>query len=333
MLKRYPRAQASILGLCGVLVALALFGGLAPVNAVAENEITIATFNCEFMTRPKIHMKFGEPFDLRGNKALEWDKPGVRDEKFAEAAQAVAKVIARINADVIGLEEVGDEKDVLELLAAVKAQGVDYPYHFIGRPVEENTFQNNAVFSKFELKDGIAPIPGKESFYAEPDDPDTEEWASVDKGLRVTFEAHGQTFYLYVLHLTSERGGYDADMKRIAEASIVRRHCLPLLAEGKNVIIMGDLNDKCGSPALTRIRGLEDIQPDLIQTGLYKYFPRNKQDTRWTYEFRGAREQIDHILLSDPIEDVCMQIRSETLHHGDKLVSDHSPFIVHLMLP
>jgi endonuclease/exonuclease/phosphatase family metal-dependent hydrolase len=327
MFRRYSRVLAGVLGVYGLLGILGL---LCALPAYAEKEITVATFNCEFMTRPKVHLKFGEPFELKGAKLAEWDKPGVRDAKFAEAAQAVAKVIVQINADVIGLEEVGDEKDVQELRAAVKQLGLDYPYCFVGGPVEESTFQNNAVFSKFELKDGLASIPGKESFYAEPDDDDTEEWTGVRKGLRVTFAAHGQTFYLYVVHLTSERGGYDADARRVAEASIVRRHYLPLLAEGKNVIVMGDMNDRRGDPAINRIRGLDDIQPDLIQTGLYNYFPREKQDTRWTYEFRGTREQIDHVLLSDSIEDCCTQIRSETLHHGDKLASDHSPFIVKL---
>lgn len=311
---------------------IGLFCLLFTPPAGADNEITLATFNCEFMTRPKVHMKFGAPFDLKAKQREQWDQPGYRDEKFAEAARAVAKVIVEINADVIGLQEVGDERDVLELLGAVKELGLEYPYHFVGGPVEEGTFQNNAVFSKFELRDPIAPVPGKESYNTELDDPDTEEWTQVRKGLRVTFTAYGHDFHLYVLHLTSERGGHDADERRIAEASIVRRHYLPLLAEGKNVIVLGDLNDRRGDPAIRRIRGKDDIQPDLIQTGLYQYFPSDKLDTRWTYEFRGTREQIDHILLSDSIEDICRQIRSATLNHGNLTASDHLPFIVHLTL-
>lgn len=311
---------------------IGLFCLLFNPPAGADDEITLATFNCEFMTRPKVHMKFGAPFDLKAKQREQWDQPGYRDEKFAEAARAVAKVIVEINADVIGLQEVGDERDVLELLGAVKELGLEYPHHFVGGPVEEGTFQNNAVFSKFELRDPIAPVPGKESYNTELDDPDTEEWTQVRKGLRVTFTAYGQDFHLYVLHLTSERGGHDADERRIAEASIVRRHYLPLLAEGKNVIVLGDLNDRRGDPAIRRIRGKDDIQPDLIQTGLYQYFPSDKLDTRWTYEFRGTREQIDHILLSDSIEDLCRQIRSATLNHGNPTASDHLPFIVHLTL-
>jgi endonuclease/exonuclease/phosphatase family metal-dependent hydrolase len=320
MAKRYSAAFA---------IASALFLAAA---AEADHELTFATLNCEFLTRPKVHMKFGESFDLSPARQEIWNQPGYRDQKFAEAAQAVAKVIVEIDADVIGLEEVGSEQDVKELLEEVRKLGLDYLYCVVGSPVEEGTYQNNAVFSKFELQDVIAPIPGREAYDTELDDPEAEEWTGVRKGLRVSFSAHGQTFHLYVLHLTSERGGHEADARRIAEASIVRRHYLPPLTAGEHLIVMGDLNDRRNDPAIRRIRGRDDIQPDLIQTGRYYYFDRGELDTRWTYNFRGTRNQIDHILLSESIEQGCSRIRSRTLNHGNPLVSDHLPFIVRLNL-
>lgn len=306
-----------------------LYSGL---SAPADEELTIATLNCEFLTRPKVHMKFGEPFDLTPAREKTWDQPGYRDQKFSAAAKAVAEFVKEIDADVIALEEVGSERDVNELLEEVRKLGLDYPFCEVGGPVEEGTFQNNAVFSKFELVDLVSPLPGREAYDAELDDPESERWTSVRKGLRVTFTAHGETFHLYVLHLTSERGGHDADARRIAEASIVRRHYLPLLTAGAHVIVAGDLNDHLNEPAIRRIRGRDDIQPDLIQTGRYYYFDRSKLDSRWTYNFRGVRNQIDHILLSESIEDRCSRIRSRTINHADPLVSDHLPFIVELRL-
>lgn len=308
-----------------IVAVVALLGSAA---IYADSKLTIATFNCEFLTRPKVHMKFGEPFDQSPRQAEAWNAPGYRDKKFNEAAQAVAAFVKEINADVIGLEEVGDERDVHELLDEVRKLGLDYPYCVVGSPVEEGTFQNNAVFSKFELTDPIAPLPGREAYDTELDDPEAESWTGVRKGLRVTFTAYEQTFYLFVLHLTSERGGYDADARRIAEASIVRRDYLPLLTSGKNVIVIGDLNDRINDPAIRRIRGRDDIQPDLIQTGRYYYFDRDKLDSRWTYDFRGARQQIDHILPSESIEAACTRIHSRTMDTPSPRVSDHRPFIV-----
>ena len=311
------------------LVAAAL---LLSTAASADHELTIAAFNCEFLTRPKVHVKFGESFDLSPARQEIWNQPGYRDQKFSEAARAVAKTIVEINADVIGLEEVGSEKDVKELLEEVRKLGLDYRYCVVGSPVEERTYQNNAVFSRFELKDLVSPIPGREAYDTELDDPEAEEWTGVRKGLRVSFSVHGQTFHTYVLHLTSERGGHEADARRIAEASIVRRHYLPLLTNGAHVIVMGDLNDRRNEPAIRRIRGRDDIQPDLIQTGRHYYFDRGELDTRWTYDFRGTRNQIDHVLLSESIEQSCRRIRARTLNHGSELVSDHLPFVVRLNL-
>lgn len=314
-----------------ILIAL-LATLLCGAFAQADNKLTVATFNCEFLTRPKVHMKFGEPFDLPPESQEVWNQPGYRDQKFSEAAKAVARLIKQIDADVIGLVEVGDERDAHELLEEVRKLGLDYPYCVFGSPVEQGTYQNNAVFSKFELKGVIAPIPGREAYDAELDDPEAERWTGVRKGLRVTFTAYGQTLHAYVLHLTSERGGHEADARRIAEASIVRRHYLPLLTSGEHLIVMGDLNDRRNEPAIRRIRGRDDIQPDLIQTGRYEYFDRDELDTRWTYDFRGALNQIDHVLLSESIEQACTRVRSRTINHRDSLISDHLPFIVELYL-
>src|SRR5215831_16670794 len=104
-------------------VFLAALFLLLPALAQAR-ELTIATFNAEFLTRPKVHIKFGFPFELSATDQATWNAPGFRDGKFKEAAAAVAGVIATINADVIVLTEVGDQVDVDELNVAVAAAGV-----------------------------------------------------------------------------------------------------------------------------------------------------------------------------------------------------------------
>ena len=109
-----------------MLRVLTLIVALICSNAVAAGELTIATFNAEFLTRPKVHMKFGFSFNLSGADLQTWNQAGHRDQKFADAAAAVAKVIADIDADMIALVEVGDLTDVNELNAAVAAEGVSY---------------------------------------------------------------------------------------------------------------------------------------------------------------------------------------------------------------
>ena len=98
------------------------------VASVAQAEtLTIATFNTEFLTRPKVHVKFGLDFNLSKEPQAvqdQWAAQGFRDQRFAEAAAAVAAVIANVNADVIALTEVGNLTDVAELRAILAAQCV-----------------------------------------------------------------------------------------------------------------------------------------------------------------------------------------------------------------
>ena len=304
-------------------------------TAFAQKSLTIATFNCEFLTKPKVHLKYGLPFNLKGDEKTKWSKPGFRDTKLKESSVIVAKVIAQMKADIVALIEVGDRDDVNVLEAELATLGLRYPYSAVALAnPEDPTKQHVAVLSKFELTNVLLKIPGWESYLREPDDPESESRTDLGKGMRVTFRAHDHEFMLYAVHLKSERGGHESDVRRISQASIVRRHMLKDLNKGKNIIIAGDLNDYRGQPTLNRIRGLDDIYPDLVQTGYVKYFEEEKLNTRWTYEYQGVYNQIDHVLLSDAVLELCRSngIRTRTFSHDDPLASDHKPLIVTLEL-
>jgi hypothetical protein len=89
-----------------ILSVLIFAGG----SLAAEETIRLATFNGEFLTRSKVHVKFGLPFDLKEPEKTQWEQPGFRDNKFKEAAKAVAGEIKLINADLIALIEAGDAR-------------------------------------------------------------------------------------------------------------------------------------------------------------------------------------------------------------------------------
>lgn len=305
---------------------------LFSTGCFAADTVRLATFNCEFLVRSKVHVKFGLPFDLNEPEQTQWAQPGFRDGKFNEAAKAVAGKIKIINADVISLVEVGDDQDVEELRQEVKLLGLDYPNFAVCESSDNTTGQHVAVFSKRPLNNVVKKLEGRESYDKELDDDDTEENTGVSKGMHVTFAAGGAPVHLYIVHLASERGGNEQDAQRVAQASIVRRTYLPQLNNGAHVIVAGDLNDHRGQPALKRIRGRDDIFADLIQTGEVNFFPPDKLDTRWTYQFQGRREQIDHLLLSDSIKEACKSggVKSEVLENTNPLVSDHRPFVVNL---
>jgi endonuclease/exonuclease/phosphatase family metal-dependent hydrolase len=193
------------------------------------------------------------------------------------------------------------------------------------------------VLSKIPLG-VVAPVIGdREGFFTEEDDDDSEDDTSISKSLIVRFGFEGRSFTLYGLHLKSERGASEADEQRIAQASIIRRLTLPAIMSGEELfVVAGDLNDGRGQPALRRIAGYDDIWADLIQTGDYQYFSEELRGTRWTYEFRGTRNQIDHILLSPSIAKMLGRrdrIRPRVPEQSDPKASDHRPFVVTLSLP
>ena len=299
----------------------------------AEKSFTVATFNAEWLTRPQVHRKFDFAKEDREKEDRErWKRPGYRDARFATATRRVARYIAHnVSADVLVVTEVGDKRDVGELRDRLAEEGAGYPYVEVCACTDRRLAQYVAVLSRFRLFDVRPNLPGREGYYKELDDPESEADTGISKGMRVGFEAAGRTFKLYAVHLTSEIGGHGRDTKRIAQASILRRLTLGPLKAGEHVIVAGDLNDRRGDPTLRRARGLDDIWPDLVQTGRAKYFKDDGE--RWTYRFKGQREQIDHILLSRSIVQAVFPrkgIRAETGPVPNRNVSDHRPLIVKL---
>lgn len=312
-------------------LSLVLLGLTMPVCA---EELTIATFNTEFLTRPKVHVKFDYPFDLRAEEDIALWTDEYRDAKFAEAASDVAIVVASLDADIVVLTEIGDAADVDELNAAVAGFGVAYPYTFVCQCTDYSTQQRVAVLSSIPLDRMQPSIAGVEGYFEEADDDDSQNETGISKGMSVQFQFAGRTVTLYGVHLISEGNGAEADEQRVAQASILRRHALEQMEKGELFIIAGDLNDGRGQPAVRRVQGYDDIWPDLIQTGDTAFFDPADWNTRWTYEYEGTPNQIDHILLSPAFLSL---LRKSDIHttipeQTTASASDHRPIIVRLQI-
>lgn len=313
---------------------------------VHSETITIATFNAEFLYTSKVHVKYGLRFRMDENTSADqdqWTQPVFRTQRFDQAVDTVAPVIADIDTDVLVLTEVGDGSDLTALVNAIRDNGTDYP-HVQVCSCTDSTGQHVAILSKrpFITNETLGSLSGRAAYEVEPDDPDEQKDTGVSKGMRVAievdnFSGNPEVVYIFGLHLASERGGYEQDQQRIAQASIVRRHTIPLLNEGEHVIVAGDMNDRRGQPTIRRLRGLDDVWPDLIQTGHWSFFERDEEASRWTYQFRGELNQIDHILVSyslrknqtDAIQSSVMEVPVQ----DDPQISDHRPLIVSIEMP
>lgn len=299
--------------------------------------IRLATFNCEFLLPDKVHIKYGLPFD---NKKLpqEWRDERFRQKKFAASVDIVADHLVSLQADVLGLTEVGDQAAVQALVEALKKKGVDYPHWKVCQSGDTGTGQHVAILSKFPLKDVVPNFPDRGLYFAESDYEQTYS-TDITKGMKATVTAHGIDLNVFVFHFKSERGGEDSDQKRLMQAEIARRVSLPYLQQGQHVVVMGDLNSEPRHEVLLTLRGFRDIGEELLQTGDLYYFDDPK--VRWTYNYRGQMEQLDHILLSMSLTDLCgtndyrqkkWGIQTTIIPTNNEAISDHNAVVVQLNL-
>lgn len=308
------------------LALFVTFLSLTPKIATAQ-KLTIATFNAEFLSKSMVHIKYGKRFDIKRESEKEqdfWNDEDNRKDKFKEASTNVASFIKQMNTDILTLTEVGGKDDLEVLVNELKKIGVNFKYWEVCDCKDNFTKQHVAILSKYPLKEVWYEIEGR-SIYLEETDGDSEGETGVSKGLKATVIVNEKEIDVFVLHFKSERGGFDSDAKRLAQASIVRRSIIPLLNAGRNVIVTGDLNSEKRSESIYRIRGFDDVYEELIQTGNSDYFENT--DVRWTYNYRGEAEQIDHILLSSQIAKKS-DIKTRILETKNENVSDHNPVIV-----
>lgn len=312
---------------------LLLFLTITIATTSFAQDLSIATFNCEFLLPAKVHMKYGLPFDMKYAKPQarqEWRDERFRQSKFEEAVKKVAAHLKVVNADVLGLTEVGSRQDVQKLVQALKALGVDYPHWTVCKSDDTATGQHVALLSKYPLEGIEANYPQRGLYFTESDADQVDE-TGLSKAMKATVTVQGNKIHCFVLHLKSERGGEDSDQRRLKQAELARCWSLPYLQKGEHVVIMGDLNSERRHTVLRTLRGFEDIFPELLQTGDINFFVKPK--LRWTYNYKGQYEQLDHILLSLTLRDLCknndpkqgnMGIQTTIIPTTDPLVSDHN---------
>ena len=135
-------------------------------------------------------------------------------------------------------------------------------------------------------------------------DPNNTAWSTSRKPLAGEFTFNGHKLFVIGNHFNS-KGGDDplfghfqpptrsSEIQRNQQAQVVNNFVDSLLAAdpNANVVVLGDLNDFYFSTALVTLKGTPAVLNDLITT-----LP---PDQRYTYEFEGNAQDLDHTLVSD----------------------------------
>jgi endonuclease/exonuclease/phosphatase family metal-dependent hydrolase len=256
------------------LFLLPLLVAFAVADEPVSNTFTIAAYNVE--------------------NWLEMDRHGLTNApKPVAERDAVAKVLAGIRPDVLGVEEMGTPNDLADFRARLKDNGLDLPHvewlqagdanrHVVllsRYPITENRSHTNLTYL---LNGQSRPI----------------ERGILDVRVQV---ATNYSFRALVVHLKSKRQTDVGDqaVMRLEEAKLLHRQIDDILRRDpqENFIVMGDFNDTPGSPAINEITTTNCHS-------LFVLHPRDSKgyDTthfwRWQKDPSNRWSRIDYLMAS-----------------------------------
>lgn len=228
---------------------------------------------------------------------------GTRPAKSAASKAKIRESILAMRPDLLALQEMGDTNALLELRAALKTDGLDYPFweHVTGY----DTNIHVAVLSRFSFVSRQSHT--NERFLL------SGRRFRVSRGFAdVTIRVNPQyTFTLMTAHLKSKRAIPTADEAELRQQEALR---LREIVDAKlaadpdlNLIVLGDLNDTRNSrPVKTLLgrgkRALLDTRP-AERNGDDPPDDNSRVAARtitWTYFYglEDAYSRIDYILVS-----------------------------------
>ncbi|KGP91442.1 endonuclease [Pontibacillus chungwhensis BH030062] len=286
-------------------------------------------------------------------------------EKTTEIAQSI---VNRLDApDIVGLVEVQDDNGASEgdtdasenyqalVKAIVDNGGPEYKYTDIaprnnqdgGQPdgnIRVGFIYNPERVSLTDQPKGDATtdvgVTEKGNLTLNPGriDPTNEAFEDSRKPLAAEFQFNGENVIVVANHFNS-KGGDDApfgsiqppqlgsEEQRLQQAEVVNGFVQDVLEQDQdaNVVVLGDLNDFEDSAPLEVLEG--DILSNMIEE-----LPENE---RYTYNYQGNSQTLDHILVADHLRD---QTKVDIVHLNADFteeqgrVSDHDPVMVQMDL-
>jgi predicted extracellular nuclease len=272
-----------------------------------------------------------------------WGSP----ERAQQHLEAVAKALRPLNADYVSLAEVEDA-DMLSRLNALLG-GTYIPIFVQG--TDTATGQDVAALSALapqqpprRTDERVAfPVPGSLLNCG-------AGTMGVSKNYWADFDLHGTPITIIGAHFRAYPNCCDCSIKREAQAAVIANLAREALSRGREVVVLGDLNDFDGAapdaagnrPSSQVLAILKNLDPTVEGDELVNVCAALPQEERYSdwYDRDGdaiddgklEHSQIDFILVSRGLSE---RVAFVTIAHntpaGD--VSDHWPVVLDLSLP
>jgi endonuclease/exonuclease/phosphatase family metal-dependent hydrolase len=293
--------------------------------------LTIAAF--AWIISPPIHAKDAAPItfvsynlknyldmDRRVDGEFTHDAP-----KPDEEIDRLVKYLSKIKPDVLGVCEIGEEKDLDDLAKRLAAAGLDYPHKTWMRA--SDPYRHLGVLSKYPV---VATDHQSDLSYLIDDLEIPFSRGILDATIKVN---ENYQLRLLGLHLKSKRPVSDADqaLMRRNEAHLLREHIDDILEESpeENLLIYGDFNETRNEAPIKAIQGRFGSKRYLRDIPL-----TDDMGYRWTYYWLTADQysRFDYIFVSNGLYPELDLDESGLLADKDWYqASDHRPLILKIL--
>lgn len=266
----------------------------------------------------KEHPASFEPFTFVSYNVKNWLSCPQTPAKTQASKSAIVSLLAKAKPDIIGLSEIGSQKDVAEIQTMLRASGLDLPYHHYTGGVDP--VRHLSIISRYPIQ-----------AIAHPDIRLASTQQSMQRGiLDATISIGSQSIRLIGLHLKSKRivSDFDEAELRISEASHARRYIDGIITQNPDALLLvyGDWNDAPRSLSTRTLLG--NFRSPLYLTPIPL---KDSRGEKWTFyhQIQDSYNRIDYVACSDNLKRFIKKdhshILDDPLWH---LASDHRALLI-----
>ena len=273
----------------------------------------IATYNVENIF--DLHKSGHEYKEYIPNSTSNWNQ-----KNYKIKLQNISEVIKDLDADIIALQEIESLQALKDLRFALKQKGLYYQYYKIAN--------NKDTTIKVALLSKIPFVYSKEIAVTS-----SYKYRNI---LETKFKVNHQDLYIFTNHWKSKAG--PESMRIISAKKLLSR--IIELGINKNIVVLGDFNshyeeytifkrkrrhnDTYGVTGINHILGTikntNIAKETTIREGqLYNLWYDEKLDERYSYIYRGKKEALDNILVSNSL------LTKENIQYKSQSINAYKP--------